>query len=167
MRSDDRKDAHTVLLSMRGNAPEIDRLKRVLPVIAQRDNPVIIQGHAEAVKELFARTVHLSSHRSSRMFLVVESMANLNMLGRDLESFFSTWLRGGTLFLKRFCRLSGCRRKMVFDLAAKLDVRLLLSTWSVFEEMKKQRITPDEILRLNPFLVSLNTEETKRRLPSI
>jgi len=167
MRSGSRKDAHTVLLSIQGNAPGIDRLRRVLPVITQRDNPVIIQGQPEAVKELFARTVHLSSRRGSSMFLVVQAVSNLNMLSGDLESFFSTWLRGGSLFLKRFCRLSSSRRRVVFDLATRYDVRLLLSTWSVSEEIKKQRISPEEIFRLNPFLVSLHTEENWGRLSAL
>jgi hypothetical protein len=145
-----------LLLPIPGTVQEIDRLRRAIPIIAGRNNPVIIEGEIESLNEVVARTVHLASSRSCRVFLSVESKADLNMLGRNVDLFFSKWLRGGSLFLKDFWSMSEGQRENVLCLASRFNVRLLFSTWSLSEEVRIRRITPEEILTLNPFLVSLN-----------
>lgn len=59
-----------------GNDPNIKKLLRILPKIAQNDAPVMIQGESGTGKEVFAHQIHINSNRAKAPYIKI-NCANL------------------------------------------------------------------------------------------
>ncbi|REL38648.1 sigma-54-dependent Fis family transcriptional regulator [Rhodohalobacter sp. SW132] len=59
-----------------GNDPNIKKLTRILPKIAQNDAPIMIQGESGTGKEVFAHQIHANSNRAKAPYIKI-NCANL------------------------------------------------------------------------------------------
>lgn len=97
-----------------GRSEKMQKLYELIQVISKNDSSIIIEGQTGTGKELVARTIHLESSRSGKIFLPLncgalpESLLEAELFGHkkgsftgaieDREGCFET-ASGGTLFL--------------------------------------------------------------------
>ena len=112
-----------------GEAPAFARVKRLLPLMARSNDPVLITGETGTGKELCARALHYLSHRAGKPFLPVNCGAipielfESELFGHVRGAFTGAWVaqrgfiaeaEGGTLFLDEVEALSlGCQVKLL------------------------------------------------------
>ncbi len=112
-----------------GRSPAMTKLFDVLPLVAQSNSTVLIEGTTGTGKELFARTIHNLSPRRHGRFVAVncaalpDTLLESELFGYKAGAFTDakqdkpgrfTLAEGGTIFLDEIC-----------DLAPSVQVRLL------------------------------------------
>jgi len=112
-----------------GEAPAFAAVKRILPLMARSNNPVLITGETGTGKDLCARALHYLSPRADKPFLPVNCGAipvelfESELFGHVRGAFTGAWAaqpgfiaeaEGGTLFLDEVEALSlGCQVKLL------------------------------------------------------
>jgi DNA-binding NtrC family response regulator len=74
-----------------GRSPAIQRLKSMLPVLAESEAPVLVRGESGTGKELVARAIHAGSSRAAGPFVAVNCAA---LASQVVESELFGHLRG-------------------------------------------------------------------------
>ncbi len=112
-----------------GRSPAMTKLFDILPLVAESDSTVLIEGTTGTGKELFARTIHNLSPRRGKRFVAVncaalpDTLLESELFGYKAGAFTDakqdkpgrfTLAEGGTIFLDEIC-----------DLAPAVQVRLL------------------------------------------
>ena len=134
-----------------GKSQQITELRNQISRIASHDTPVLMFGESGTDKELYARYLHASSHRSNGPFITI-SVASLAMGHAEEELFgmqtdnqvqpgFFDRAQGGTLFIKDIGELeSGLQSQLYNVLESKsykhtgsanpvaLDARIIAAT---------------------------------------
>ena len=100
-----------------GRSPAMEKLLRLVPVIAQHDSPVLITGETGTGKDLLAESVHKASPRSREPFVrfscgpMPSELLDAELFGRVLDSAGELkpgrfqQAQGGTLYLSEIADL--------------------------------------------------------------
>lgn len=140
---------------MVGESPTIREIQRIVRKIADQDSPILLEGEFGTGKQMVARSIHNSSRRASAPFKVLQCSAlPENLLEAELfggpgsraETLFAR-AAGGTVLLEEIqvlpLRLQSklesyleevSSRRLLNDLPAKMDVRVLVSSAKPLQE---------------------------------
>jgi PAS domain S-box-containing protein len=100
-----------------GRSPAMEKLLRLVPVIAQHDTPVLVTGETGTGKDLLAESVHKASPRSREPFVrfscgpMPEELLDAELFGRALDALGEIkpgrfqQAQGGTLYLSEIADL--------------------------------------------------------------
>ncbi|MEW6111268.1 MAG: sigma 54-interacting transcriptional regulator [Thermodesulfobacteriota bacterium] len=161
-----------------GNSPEMQRVFRVLPTIAQTDSSVLITGQTGTGKDYVAEAIHYASRRAKGPFIKVncgalpEGLLESELFGHQKGAFTGAvenkpgrfrLAHNGTLYLTEIGDLplhlqvkllSFLDDKVVYPLGSSkgihVDVRVIAATHRNLEEMVRQgQFRADLLFRLN------------------
>lgn len=161
-----------------GNSPEMQRVFRLLPAIAQTDSSVLITGQTGTGKDFVAEAIHNSSQRSRAPFVKVncgalpESLLESELFGHQKGAFTGAienkpgrfrLAHNGTLYLTEIGDLplnlqvkllSFLDDQIIYPLGGSrgihVDVRVIAATHRDLEGMTRQgRFREDLLYRLN------------------
>ena len=167
-----------------GQSPEMDKLFRILPVIAQSDSSVLVTGETGTGKDLLAETIHQASDRAKGPFVKIncgalpETLLESELFGHTKGAFTGAFenkqgrfhlAHNGTLFLTEIGDLplqlqtkllTFLDDRVVFPLGSTkgfaANVRIIAATHRNLEEMVRQgRFRQDLFFRLNVLQVSI------------
>jgi PAS domain S-box-containing protein len=142
--------------------PEMHKIFRILPQVAESDSTILIQGETGTGKELLARAIHELSPRRAKPFVPVNCGALPDTLleselfgyrkgaftdaGRDKPGIFTT-AEGGTILLDE-----------IGDLSAAFQVRLL----RVLQDLTYQPLGATAPLQANVRIVAATNKDLTR-----
>ena len=161
-----------------GQSPEMDKLFRILPVIAQSDSSVLVTGETGTGKDLLAEIIHQASDRAKGPFVKIncgalpETLLESELFGHTKGAFTGAFenkqgrfhlAHNGTLFLTEIGDLplqlqtkllTFLDDRVVFPLGSTkgfaANVRIIAATHRNLEEMVRQgRFRQDLFFRLN------------------
>ena len=173
-----------------GQSPEMDKLFRILPVIAQSDSSVLVTGETGTGKDLLAETIHQASDRAKGPFVKIncgalpETLLESELFGHTKGAFTGAFenkqgrfhlAHNGTLFLTEIGDLplqlqtkllTFLDDRVVFPLGSTkgfaANVRIIAATHRNLEEMVRQgRFRQDLFFRLN--VLHLNIPPLRER----
>ncbi|MFC1747117.1 sigma-54-dependent transcriptional regulator [Candidatus Neomarinimicrobiota bacterium] len=167
-----------------GDSPQIHKCLELVHSVAETDSTVLIRGESGTGKELFARAIHLGSHR--RFFPIIpvncgslpESLLESELFGHEKGAFTGAQYRrkgrfeladGGTIFLDEIGTISPktqidllrvLESKMVTRLGGSnpilLNFRVVCATNENLESLVKEgRFREDLYYRLNVFTLHI------------
>lgn len=105
-----------------GRSPAMEKLLRLVPIIAQHDAPILLTGDTGTGKDLLAESVHKASPRSREPFVrfscgpMPAEMLNTELFGRvvenggELKSGRFQQAHNGTLYLSEIADLPLCQQ---------------------------------------------------------
>lgn len=161
-----------------GNSPQIEKIFRMLPSVAQTDSSVLITGETGTGKDMLAEAIHKSSDRANGPFIKVncgalpDTLLESELFGHTKGAFTGAdrakpgrfrMAHGGTLFLTEIGDLplnlqvkllSFLDDKVIYPLGDTngfhADVRIIVATHRNLKEMVRQRrFRQDLLFRLN------------------
>jgi PAS domain S-box-containing protein len=167
-----------------GNSPEMQRVLRLLPAIAQTDSSVLITGQTGTGKDFVAEAIHNASQRSRSPFVKVncgalpESLLESELFGHQKGAFTGAienkpgrfrLAHNGTLYLTEIGDLplnlqvkllSFLDDQVIYPLGGSrgihVDVRVIAATHRDLEGMTRQgRFREDLLFRLNVIRLQL------------
>jgi two-component system, NtrC family, response regulator AtoC len=167
-----------------GNSPEMQRVFRLLPAIAQTDSSVLITGQTGTGKDFVAEAIHNASQRSRSPFVKVncgalpESLLESELFGHQKGAFTGAienkpgrfrLAHNGTLYLTEIGDLplnlqvkllSFLDDQIIYPLGGSrgihVDVRVIAATHRDLEGMTRQgRFREDLLFRLNVIRLQL------------
>lgn len=167
-----------------GNSPEMQRVFRLLPAIAQTDSSVLITGHTGTGKDFVAEAIHNASQRSRGPFVKVncgalpESLLESELFGHQKGAFTGAienkpgrfrLAHNGTLYLTEIGDLplnlqvkllSFLDDQVIYPLGGSrgihVDVRIIAATHRDLEGMTRQgKFREDLLFRLNVIRLQL------------
>jgi DNA-binding NtrC family response regulator len=126
------KDAQLPLIV--GNAPNVNKLKHMIPSLASSDEGLLISGEIGVGKELFAKTIHCNSNRRDAPFVSIRcSESSFNTL--DQELFGNS--EGGDDKSNRKGRIKAAHTGTLFlDEISKMPIALQSKLLQIVEEGK-------------------------------
>jgi DNA-binding NtrC family response regulator len=174
-----------------GASKEMEKVRRLIALVAPSDTPVLIAGETGTGKELAARAIHRSSPRSANPFVAINSSTLQDTM---LESELFGYKRGaftgahenklglleiankGTFFVDevgdmgpaiqaKLLRVleSGTFMKLGDTKETRVDIRFIFATnKSLEEEIEKGRFRKDLFFRINAFIITLPPLREKR-----
>jgi two-component system C4-dicarboxylate transport response regulator DctD len=144
-----------------GNAPAVQRLRRMIGQIADTDADVLVTGETGTGKELIARALHENSRRRDHNFVAVncgavpENLIESELFGHEAGAFTDARTRrigkfehanGGTLFLDE-----------IESMPLKVQVHLL----RVLQERAVERLGSNELVPLDLRVVAATKVELR------
>ena len=180
-----------------GDSPRMQRIKKMILLIAKTQGPVLIEGETGTGKELVARNIHLESDRSSRQFISVncasipENLFESEFFGYEKGAFtgaykekpgFFEMANYGILHLDEIGEMplefqakllrvleEGTYIKLGGTKEIQVDVRIIASTNKNLEaEVAAKRFREDLYFRLAVFTIHLPAlRERKEDIPLI
>lgn len=177
-----------------GTSPAMQHVFDTISKVASTDGTVLITGKSGTGKELVARALHYSSHRSSKPFIavncgaIVENLFESELFGHkkgsftgatmDREGFFKA-AHGGTIFLDEVSEipihlqvklLRAIELKEITPVGTSssinVDVRIIASTnRNLLKEVEEGRYREDLFYRLN--VVEIHLPPLSERLDDI
>jgi DNA-binding NtrC family response regulator len=180
-----------------GNSPGMQKIKKMIRLIAKTSGPVLIEGETGTGKELVARNIHIESDRSSRQFISVncasipENLFESEFFGYEKGAFtgaykekpgFFEMSNYGILHLDEIGEMSlefqakllrvleeGTYIKLGGTKEIQVDVRIVASTnKNLIEEVAKKRFREDLYFRLAVFTIYIPAlRERKQDIPLI
>ncbi len=180
-----------------GDSPRMQRIKKMILLIAKTQGPVLIEGETGTGKELVARNIHLESDRSSRQFISVncasipENLFESEFFGYEKGAFtgaykekpgFFEMANYGILHLDEIGEMplefqakllrvleEGTYIKLGGTKEIQVDVRIIASTNKNLEaEVAAKRFREDLYFRLAVFTIHLPAlRERKEDIPII
>lgn len=141
-----------------GNSPAIRRLRAMLPVLADADMDVVVEGATGTGKQLLARLLHRGGRRSRHRFVVVDCAAWPAGAESALFDAFGTLARAhrGTVFLDNLDRaderlqhrLAQFAEQRAVALDAREPVRVDARIVAAVDEGARERVLPALFHRL-------------------
>ncbi|HQW28461.1 MAG TPA: sigma-54 dependent transcriptional regulator [Verrucomicrobiales bacterium] len=141
--------------AMIGESPKIQEILKIIEKIADNDSPVLLEGEFGSGKQMVARSIHNSSHRTKAPFKVLQCSALPEDLleaelfgtpGGRSETIFSR-ASGGTVLLEEIHMLTPRlqsklesyleevnTRRIMNDLPGKMNVRFIASSAKPLQE---------------------------------
>ncbi len=167
-----------------GQGRAIAEVKRLISVVASTNTPVLIVGETGTGKELVARAVHDSSHRSQNPFVAVnsstfqESILESELFGHKKGAFTGAdsdklglleIANGGTFFMDevgdmgstiqaKLLRVleAGVFRKVGDTREIRVDVRFMFATnRNLGQDVDDKKFRKDLFYRLNTFMIAV------------
>jgi len=161
-----------------GKSPQMERLYRIVPMIAQTDSPILITGETGTGKDLLAEVIHRESRRAKGPFIKVncgalpENLLETELFGHKKGAFTGAiesrqgrfhLAHNGTLYLTEIGDLPlPLQVKLLTFLDDKIihplgdsksyhvDVRIVAATHRNLEQMvREKRFREDLLFRLN------------------
>lgn len=177
-------DAGCSLSKLMGTSDAIGRVISDVNSVADSDFTVVIQGETGSGKELVARAIHQTSHRSAGPFVAIdcgaipETLLESELFGYEKGAFTNAvrqqngkfqMAKGGTLFLDEILNmpwgsqvklLRVLQEKKVYRLGgsdpADIDVRLLVaSNRDLLDAVATESFRRDLFYRMNDFTVKI------------
>jgi DNA-binding NtrC family response regulator len=181
-------------VSIVGDHPAIQEIKRILPRIARSDSIVLLTGESGTGKEVVARNIHSQSGRSHAPFLAVncaslpDSLFESELFGHERGAFTGAIrreiglfeaARGGTLFLDEIAEVrpetqakllrvlqDGEIRRVGGKTNISVDVRIIAaSNRDLEDEVRGGRFRADLFYRLN--ILALHLPPLRERISDI
>lgn len=177
-----------------GNSPPMQKLYELIKKVSPTDSTVLVRGESGSGKELVARSIHASSHRSEKPFVAVncsafsENLLESELFGHirgaytgavdDRKGLFET-AHGGTLFLDEVADMSLTTQVKILRVLEErrlvpvggsheiaVDVRIIAATNRDLEEdIRQQHFREDLFYRLN--VIPLYLPPLRERLDDI
>ncbi|MEQ9103874.1 MAG: sigma-54 dependent transcriptional regulator [Rhodothermales bacterium] len=143
------KPAPAPTTSYVGESAPIQRLKDMIPRVAQNKAPVFIQGASGTGKEILARLIHESSDRASGPYLTL----NCANLPRDLVESHLFGHRKGA-FTGAIEDMTGAFERadggtLLLDEITEIDLPIQAKLLRVLQEQEIQKIGASEVRRVN------------------
>ena len=161
-----------------GNSPQMEKIYKIMPMVAQTDSSVLITGETGTGKDLVAETIHLASDRSKGPFIkgncgaLPETLLESELFGHEKGAFTGAMenkpgrfklAHNGTLFLTEIGDLPlGLQTKLltflddktIFPLGSsqgtRVNVRIIAATLRDLEGMVRAgEFRSDLLFRLN------------------
>ena len=175
-----------------GNSYELEKVKKIVSIVARSNSTVILRGSSGTGKELFAKATHNLSDRKSEKFVTIncaalpEGLLESELFGYEKGSFTGAMQNGkeglfkeancGTIFLDEVGELpmfiqakllrvlqEGTIRKIGSTKEEKIDVRIIAATNRNLEEMIiKEQFREDLYYRLNVIPIYIPTLKERK-----
>jgi len=156
-----------------GRSPAMTKLFSLLPLVAESESTVLIEGATGTGKELFARTIHNLSPRRKRRFVAVncaalpDTLLESELFGYKAGAFTDAkqdkpgrfaLAEGGTIFLDEICDLNPVMQVRLLRVlqeryieplggvdAVKVNVRVIVSAKRDLAELVRQGTFRDDL----------------------
>ncbi|MFQ5455379.1 MAG: PEP-CTERM-box response regulator transcription factor [Nitrospirota bacterium] len=167
-----------------GNSPQMLRLFSTIRKVSKTDFPVLIQGESGTGKEIIAQTVHKTSNRKKRPFIIINcgaiptNLLESELFGHEKGSFTGAVYRkigrleeaqGGTVFLDEIGELvsplqvkllrflqEGTIERVGGNRTIQLDVRILAATnIDLKQAVSEGKFREDLFFRINVIPLTL------------
>lgn len=147
-----------------GTTPQIRKIFEIIEAVKDTDSNILIQGETGTGKELIARALHYSSHKSSLSFIAVNCAAipkelmESELFGYEKGAFTGAInqrkgkieeVEGGTLFL---------------DEIGELELSLQAKLLRVIQEREIERIGNNKKIKVNFRLISSTNRDLRKEI---
>ncbi|MBF0388955.1 MAG: sigma 54-interacting transcriptional regulator [Desulfamplus sp.] len=179
---------------MVSQSPIMQKIFNILPLIAESESSVLIQGDTGTGKELMARAIHNASPRSNRPFIAIncgalpDTLLESELFGykagaftnalKDKEGYFAS-AKGGTIFLDEIGETSQAFQVSLLRVLeeksfkplgssnmVKSDVRIITATNRNLADMvKKGKFRQDLFYRIN--IVQIHLPQLRQRMEDL